>query len=356
MKIFSVVGARPQFIKAAMMSKAWIDSVGCEEVLVHTGQHYDSAMSDVFFAEMDIPEPKYHLAVGSGLHGAQTGKMLEKIEEVLLVEKPDWVVVYGDTNSTIAAALAASKLKIRIAHVEAGLRSFNRNMPEEINRLVTDQISDIRFTPTLDATNHLIREGYSTESIYQVGDVMKDAVRYFGGVKPAKTLIDQFKIDGPFALATIHRAENTDCEDRLRSITFGLNEIHQDLPVLCPMHPRTRKELEKSILNPQFFIGKPIGYLEMLHLEKNASVIITDSGGVQKEAFFQKTPCVTFRTETEWVELVENGWNQLADPTDSFSIPRAVRKVMSEPLPKYFENLYGDGHAANLMVDKIISF
>lgn len=356
MKILSVVGARPQFIKAAMLSKAWLESDGCEEILVHTGQHYDSAMSDVFFAEMNIPEPKYHLDVGSGRHGAQTGKMLEKIEKVLLDEKPDWVVVYGDTNSTIAASLAASKLNIRVAHVEAGLRSFNRNMPEEINRLVTDQISDIRFTPTSDATNHLIREGYPPESIYQVGDVMKDAVRYFGGKTPDETLLDKFKIDGPFVLATIHRAENTDSETRLRAIVSGLDEIHKDLPVLCPIHPRTQKELTKNKLSPFFFIGEPVGYLEMLYLEKNASVIITDSGGVQKEAFFQKTPCITCRTETEWVELVEHGWNQLADPTDPLSLPKSVRKVMAQALPDYMESLYGDGNAANHMVEKIISF
>lgn len=356
MKVLSVVGARPQFVKAAMLSHAWLEVEGFEEVLVHTGQHYDSAMSDVFFAEMDIPEPKYHLGVGSGLHGAQTGKMLEKIEEVLLIEKPDWVVVYGDTNSTIAASLAASKLSIPIAHVEAGLRSFNRQMPEEINRIVTDQISDIRFTPTLDATNHLIREGCPPESIYQVGDVMKDAVRHFGGVQPKKSLLEEFKISGPFALATIHRAENTDCENRLKAIISGLNSVHQELPVLCPIHPRTIKELNRINLSPQFFVGEPIGYLEMLYLEKNASVIVTDSGGVQKEAFFQQTPCITCRTETEWVELIEHGWNQLADPNDPKSIPSCVRNIMTQAMPTYIDDLYGDGNAAELMVEKIINF
>jgi len=356
MKILSVVGARPQFIKAAMLSHAWLEVDGCDEILVHTGQHYDSAMSDVFFAEMDIPEPKYHLGVGSGLHGAQTGKMLEEIEQVLLKEKPDWMVVYGDTNSTLAAALAASKLHVPIAHVEAGLRSFNRNMPEEINRLVTDQLSTIRFTPTVEATNHLMREGYPPDSIFQVGDVMQDAVQYFRGVKPNKSLVDNFGIEGPFALATIHRAENTDNDARLRAIISGLEEVHQEIPVVFPMHPRTQKELKKKKLCPQFHIGEPVGYLEMLHLEKTATVIITDSGGVQKEAFFQKTPCVTARTETEWVELVEHGWNQLADPTDSKSIPNCVQNILNQDLPQDVEHLYGNGRSATLMTRAILNF
>ena len=356
MKILSVVGARPQFIKAAMLSHAWSKMDECNEILVHTGQHYDSAMSDIFFTEMDIPEPKYHLGVGSGLHGAQTGRMLEEIEQVLLKEKPDWVIVYGDTNSTLAAALAASKLHIRIAHVESGLRSFNRNMPEEINRLITDQLSTIRFTPTEEATNHLIREGYPSSSIYQVGDVMKDAVNYFGGVKPNNSLIEHFGIKGPFALATIHRAENTDNDAQLRAIIEGLEEVHQKIPVICPMHPRTQKELKKKKLYPHFHIGEPVGYLEMLHLEKTAALIITDSGGVQKEAFFQKTPCVTARTETEWVELINNGWNQLADPSDSSSIPNCVRNILNHDLPQDVVNLYGDGHSAMLMVQVIINF
>ena len=355
MKILSVVGARPQFVKATMLSHAWLEDGDCKEVLVHTGQHYDSAMSDIFFAEMDIPEPKYHLGVGSGLHGAQTGKMLEEIEKVLLEEKPDWVVIYGDTNSTLAAALAASKLHIPLAHVEAGLRSFNRNMPEEINRLVADQLSAIRFTPTQEATNPLIPEGFDKESLHQVGDVMYDAVLHFGGGEPKDSILDQIGIDGPFVLATIHRAENTDCDSRLRAIIMGLQEVHQGIPVVWPIHPRTRKALSEMNLDHQIHISNPVGYLEMLYLERRASLIVTDSGGVQKEAYFNKTPCVTARTETEWVELVEQGWNQLADPTDPGSIPKCVRGALNKDLPDYNTNLYGDGQSAKHMVDILIN-
>ena len=355
MKVLSVVGARPQFVKAAMLSHAWSEVKGCEEVLVHTGQHYDSAMSDVFFAEMDIPEPKYHLGVGSGLHGAQTGKMLEEIEKVLLEEKPDWVVIYGDTNSTLAAALAASKLHIPLAHVEAGLRSFNRNMPEEINRLVADQLSAIRFTPTKEATNHLIQEGFDKDSIHQVGDVMYDAVLHFGGEELEYSVLNQIGIDGSFVLATIHRAENTDSDSRLRSIIMGLQDIHQDIPVVWPIHPRTRKILNEMNLAHKLHICNPVGYLEMLYLEKKASLIVTDSGGVQKEAYFNRTPCVTARTETEWVELIENGWNQLADPTEPGSIQRCARRALNQDVPDCTTSLYGDGQSAKHMVDILIN-
>tara|TARA_B100000676_G_scaffold45652_1_gene44059 strand:+ start:560 stop:1642 length:1083 start_codon:yes stop_codon:yes gene_type:complete len=353
-KILSIVGARPQFIKAAMLSRAWA-AAGAEEALVHTGQHYDAAMSDVFFAEMDLPEPKHHLGIGSASHGAQTGRMLEQLEQVILAEKPDWVVVYGDTNSTLAGALAAAKLHVPVAHVEAGLRSFNRAMPEELNRLVADQLSDLRFAPTDEAVAHLKREGFAAETIHQVGDVMHDAVQHFGARTVAKPLNERLGVEGPFALATIHRAENTDDPARLKTIITGLEAVHTQLPVVFPVHPRTRKALSESSLQPALHLGEPVGYVEMLQLEKSAAVVVTDSGGIQKEAFFQGTPCVTARTETEWVELVEHGWNRLADPNDPVSIPQAVEAALSADLPAAPPNLYGGGHAAEAMVDILLA-
>ena len=353
-KILSIVGARPQFIKAAMLSRAWA-AAGAEEALVHTGQHYDAAMSDVFFTEMDLPEPKHHLGIGSASHGAQTGRMLEQLEQVILAERPDWVVVYGDTNSTLAGALAAAKLHVPVAHVEAGLRSFNRAMPEELNRLVADQLSDLRFAPTDEAVVHLKREGFAAETIHQVGDVMHDAVQHFGERTVAKPLNERLGVEGPFALATIHRAENTDDPARLKAIITGLEAVHTQLPVVFPVHPRTRKALSESSLQPALHLGEPVGYVEMLQLEKAAAVVVTDSGGIQKEAFFQGTPCVTARTETEWVELVEHGWNRLADPNDPVSIPQAVEAALSAELPADPPNLYGDGHAAKAMVDILLA-
>ena len=353
-KILSIVGARPQFIKAAMLSRAWA-AVGAEEALVHTGQHYDAAMSDVFFAEMDLPEPKHHLGIGSASHGAQTGRMLEQLEQVILAERPDWVVVYGDTNSTLAGALAAAKLHVPVAHVEAGLRSFNRAMPEELNRLVADQLSDLRFAPTDEAVAHLKREGFAAETIHQVGDVMHDAVQYFGERTVTEPLNKRLGVEGPFALATIHRAENTDDPARLKAIMAGLEAVHTQLPMVFPVHPRTRKALSESSLQPALHLGEPVGYVEMLQLEKAAAVVVTDSGGIQKEAFFQGTPCVTARTETEWVELVEHGWNRLANPNDPASIPDAVEAALAVELPADPPNLYGDGHAAEAMVDILLA-
>jgi len=353
-KILSIVGARPQFIKAAMLSRAWA-AAGANEVLVHTGQHYDAAMSDVFFAEMDLPEPKHHLGIGSASHAVQTGRMLEQLEAVILTEQPDWVVVYGDTNSTLAGTLAAAKLHVLVAHVEAGLRSFNRAMPEEINRLVADQLANVRFAPTAEAVEHLQREGFSPESIHQVGDVMYDAVRHFGDRTLTEPLHARLGVEKPFALATIHRAENTDDAARLQAIMTGLEAVHAELPVIFPVHPRTRKALEANGLSPAVHLAEPVGYVEMLQLEKAASVVITDSGGVQKEAFFQQTPCVTARTETEWVELVEHGLNRLADPHDAASIPAAVEAALAAEWPADLPDLYGDGHAAEAMVNILLN-
>jgi UDP-GlcNAc3NAcA epimerase len=318
---------------------------GVAEKLVHTGQHYDANMSDVFFSELEIPPPAYHLGIGGGHHGEMMGRMLAGIEEVLLSEQPDWVLVYGDTNSTLAGALAASKLHIPVAHVEAGLRSFNRRMPEEINRVLTDYASDVLFAPTVTAVAHLAREGISGDKVHLVGDVMYDAALYFAKKAERDSVILSNLNLSPagFVLATIHRQENTDNLDRLRSIFDGLGAI--DFPVVLPLHPRTRKRLEecKIAIAPTIRLIDPVGYLDMVQLERCAAVIATDSGGVQKEAFFYGVPCFTLRDETEWVELVDLGWNKLVPPGDAGRIMGAVRgaigRLGAEGQP------YGDGQA-----------
>lgn len=350
-KILSIVGARPQFVKAAMLSNAWKKVSDFEEIIVHTGQHYDEVMSEVFFQQMGIPKPKYNLQVGSLSHGAQTGRMIEQLERVMMEEKPKWVVVYGDTNSTLAGALSAVKLHIPVAHVEAGLRSFNRKMPEEINRIVVDQLSTILFTPTSLATKCLIDEGYERGSIHEVGDVMFDACRYF----ERKSQVDEVGTnEKEFALVTIHRAENTDDPDIMGSIVAGLEELSKKMDIVWPIHPRTKNALSKYGLNDK--MGRsPVSYLEMLELMRKARVVVTDSGGVQKESFFCGTPCVTCRAETEWVELVECGWNRLADPAKQESIPDAVVQALYQfdqglPVPL----LYGDGNAAEKMTKVLI--
>ena len=356
MKIFSVVGARPQFIKAAMLSKAWEGYPDCEEILLHTGQHYDSGMSDVFFAEMDIPSPKYFLGVGSGRHGAQTAMMLEKTENILLKERPDWVVVFGDTNSTIAAALAAAKINIPVAHVEAGLRSFNKLMPEETNRIVTDHVSTVCFTPTEDASKQLFKEGFDEKTVFEVGDIMYDAVLHFGKQEFQSTKLKSFGSDGPFVLATIHRAENTDSSRRLSSIVSALEKVNEDCPVIWPIHPRTRKILSEKGISPNLKLVDPVGYLDMLLLEKMSSLVVTDSGGVQKEAFFQETPCITVRTETEWTELINCGWNRLVDPMDLNAIHKQIINTLNSSLPPKIPSLYGDGKSAHKMTEILVNF
>lgn len=350
MKLVDVVGARPQFVKLGPILRV-IEQHNqahpertIHEVLVHTGQHYDYEMSKIFFDELELKEPDYHLRVGSGTHAVQTGEMLKRIEEVLLKEKPDMVMVYGDTNSTLAGALAAAKLYFPVAHVEAGLRSFNKRMPEEINRVLTDHISDPLFCPTETAVKNLEREGIS-QGVHLVGDVMYDSVIH--NVKLAEKrskILLRLKIEPKsYALATVHRAENTDDPGRLRSIFQALDEIARDgLPVILPLHPRTRKQLESwelSFHKLQFI--EPVSYLDMLLLEKQARIILTDSGGVQKEAFFSRVPCVTLREETEWVETVTAGWNVLAG-TDRQSIIQAFQKMsavaFSGDSPKVFGN------------------
>jgi len=314
MKILTVVGARPQFIKLAPLSKILREN-GINEIIVHTGQHYDENMNDLFFKELEIPKPDYNLGIGSGNHGEQTGRMLIEIEKIILKENPDLVIVYGDTNSTLAGALTASKLHIKLAHVEAGLRSFNKIMPEEINRVLTDHVSDILFCPTQTAVENLKNEGI-TKGVYLVGDVMFDALMHFSKISEIKSnILESLNIKPKeYYLATIHRAENTDDYERLKNILTAFSKM--DEIVVFPIHPRTKKminyhRLDDLIRKDNIKVIDPVGYLDMLKLEKNAKAILTDSGGVQKEAFWLKVPCITLRDETEWIETVNLGWNRL---------------------------------------------
>ncbi|KFZ39566.1 MULTISPECIES: non-hydrolyzing UDP-N-acetylglucosamine 2-epimerase [Thermoactinomyces] len=350
MKVLTVVGARPQFIKAAPVSR--VIRRHAEEILVHTGQHYDQSMSDVFFDELHIPVPEYHLHVGSKSHGRQTGEMLGKIEEVLLSEKPDCVLVYGDTNSTLAGALAAAKLHIPVAHVEAGLRSFNKRMPEEVNRVLTDHVSKWLFCPTKTAVNHLKTEGI-TEGVHLIGDVMLDAVLYNRRLAEEKAgALEKLGLEpGSYILITLHRAENTDDPKRLHEIVKAINEL--PVPAVLPLHPRTRGKLKEygfAIQNDRVQCIEPVGYLDMLQLEVNAKKILTDSGGVQKEAMFARVPCITMRDETEWTETVELGANRLVG-ADSRKILEAVEQF--EVDFDQVEPVFGDGHAAEKILEQL---
>ncbi|MGB5364338.1 MAG: UDP-N-acetylglucosamine 2-epimerase (non-hydrolyzing) [Aureibaculum sp.] len=314
-KIVTILGARPQFVKAAVLSRIISNHKEIEEVIIHTGQHYDLNMSDIFFSEMEIPKPKYNLDINGLGHGAMTGQMLEKIEKVLKEEKPDAVIVYGDTNSTIAGALAAKKLNIKVVHVEAGLRSFNMKMPEEINRILTDRISDLLLCPTDIAIQNLQKEGFSNLNIKVVksGDIMKDAVEHYRKTSEEKSSIikDLALHKNNFVLATIHRQENTDDLNKLTSIFKGLEKISAQCRVVLPLHPRTKKILEEHRLTYNIVTIDPVGYFDMLELLKNCNMVITDSGGLQKEAFFNKKHCIIVRDETEWVELVTNGFAKI---------------------------------------------
>jgi UDP-GlcNAc3NAcA epimerase len=353
-KILSVVGARPQFIKAATVSRAIRKAGDMVEIMAHTGQHYDSNMSDIFFNELGIPAPKYHLGVGSGGHGEQTGKMLDGIEKVLLDEKPDCVLVYGDTNSTLAGALAAAKLHIPVAHVEAGLRSFNKKMPEEINRIVADHCSAMLFATTDTAVHNLRTEGFPESVIFQVGDPMYDAALYYAEQADKTTdILARLSLDKRgYVLSTVHRPENTDDPTRIRSVFNGLAEIAKELPVILPLHPRTRHALEREGLmakvESELTILPPIGYVEMVALEKNAKLIATDSGGVQKEAFFYQTPSIILRDQTEWVELLALGWSLLITPTSQERVVEGVR--LGFQLAGETAQPYGDGAASDHIV------
>lgn len=351
MKIFTVIGARPQFIKAAVVSRAFKEHrQDVCEVLVHTGQHYDANMSDVFFNELNIPKPDHNLGIGGGTHGQNTGRMVEQLETLMLSEKPDWVIVYGDTDSTLAGALAASKLHIPVAHIEAGLRSFNRRMPEEINRVLTDHIATLHFVPTETARTNLHNEGISNGQIHLVGDVMYDAALYYKPRTTKPQWFDALRISiSEFVLCTIHRAENTDDSERLQRIVQGLEE--SALPVIFPVHPRTRIKLHQMqiTLPPNVHAVDPVGYLEMVWLEMNCKMVVTDSGGVQKEAYFHQKPCVTLRDETEWVELVEIGWNFLAGARTEL-ISQSLR---NPHYPKSEYKPYGLGRSAVQIINII---
>jgi UDP-GlcNAc3NAcA epimerase len=343
MKILSVVGARPQFIKAAPVGRA-LRQAGITEVLLHTGQHYDHSMSSVFFSELGIPEPQYNLGVGSGSHAAQTAAMLMGIEDVLLKEQPDTALIYGDTNSTLAGALAAAKLGMPVAHVEAGLRSYNRSMPEEINRVVADSLSSLLLCPTGVAASNLRREGI-TVGVHIVGDVMYDAVLWaveHSGNNATNILSRLDLTSKGYLLATVHRASNTDNSENLAAIIFALNACGET--VVFPVHPRTRKALDAAgiALSDNILAIEPVSYLEMLALEAHARAILTDSGGVQKEALWLAVPCMTLREETEWVETVECGWNTLVGTN-----PEKILSALQAPAPSAAPpQIYGDGHAA----------
>ncbi len=353
MKILTIVGARPQFVKAAVLSRTISGHKNIKEVIVHTGQHFDENMSEVFFREMHIPKPDYNLQINSLSHGAMTGRMIEKIEDVIIKESPDVVVVFGDTNSTIAGALAAKKLHVKIAHVEAGLRSYNMNMPEEVNRVLTDRISDYLFCPTDAAVKNLQKEGfeYFDNMIYCVGDVMFDAANFYSKKSSEQsTVISQLGLDA-FALCTIHRAENSDNPKRLSAIFKALNQINDSIPVVTPLHPRTRKKAEKLLIKPEFKIIEPVGYFDIIEMLKHSKVVLTDSGGLQKEAFFFGKPCITLRDETEWVELVEHGFNELTGANVN-KIVKAFNNLTGKNLD-FNVKLYGDGNAGEKIIDTL---
>ncbi|MDY6861620.1 MAG: UDP-N-acetyl glucosamine 2-epimerase [Thermodesulfobacteriota bacterium] len=377
MKIISIVGARPNFIKLAPIIKAFTVT---DHLIIHTGQHYDYLMSKVFFDELGIPEPDYHLDVGSGLHGWQTGEMIKKVEEILIKEKPDWVLVYGDINSTLAGALAAAKLHIPIAHIEAGLRSYNKKMAEEINRVITDHISSILFCPTENAVRNLHLEGfsniindgklindapcpvnshpgsqadtYNASTVINVGDIMYDSLLMCLGIAEDKSNIKELLNlhSKNYYLATIHRAENTDDAEKLKDIMDALMEISREKRVIFPVHPRTKKILDSDYSSllascPSLVMIDPVSYYDILILEKNAFKILTDSGGMQKEAYLLGVPCITLREDTEWIETTENRRNVLTG-TDKRMIVKAGLDNTSVPFPHFSLNLYGDGKAA----------
>ena len=356
-KIVTIVGARPQFIKAAAVSRV-IASYGLTqggeltEIIVHTGQHYDQKMSEIFFKELGVPAPDYNLGVSSLSHGAMTGRMLEKIETVLEEEKPDVVLVYGDTNSTLAGTLAASKMHIPVAHVEAGLRSFNMRMPEEVNRVVADRLSTWLFCPSQAAVAHLRNEGV-VKGVHLVGDVMFDVVLHFREKAEQAILLEQWGVEaGNYVLCTIHRAENTDDPARLLSIFSALKDISRQMPVVLPLHPRTLNAI-KTLGGQEWLTGlnvcEPLSYLEMIRLTMSSHAVVTDSGGLQKEAFFHRVPCITARDETEWTETVALGWNRVVG-ADKNKILDAFRQAKNL-LPPCGEEPYGDGHAAEQIIE-----
>jgi len=368
MKILTILGARPQFIKAATVSRAIKAHDDIEEIIVHTGQHFDANMSDVFFEQLDIPRPHHNLQIAGLSHGAMTGRMLEGIETLIQQEQPDWVLVYGDTNSTLAGALAAAKLHIPVAHVEAGLRSHNPAMPEEINRVLTDRVSTLLLCPTQTAMSNLQHEGFPfpaidpnnanhtcvPQRILNTGDVMFDAVLYYRERAKEEISLDAFGLGHQdYALCTLHRQENTDDPERLHNILSALRDLAKELPLVLPLHPRTKAKIEQQH-NPDALksitVLEPLSYLEMQRLQMSSKLILTDSGGMQKEAYFHQVPCITLRDETEWVETVEASWNQLvgASPERILSAWRSANKPSGQ-----MANLYGDGNAAEKVLMKL---
>ncbi|API87077.1 non-hydrolyzing UDP-N-acetylglucosamine 2-epimerase [Francisella uliginis] len=373
MKILTILGARPQFIKAGSVSREIKrqkeEGRSIEEIIVHTGQHYDANMSDIFFDEMKIPKPDYFLGIGGKSHGAMTGQMIEKIEEVALKEMPDWIMVYGDTNSTLAGAIVASKLHIKLAHIEAGLRSFNMQMPEEVNRILTDRVSNLLFCPTDTAIQNLKSEGFVVEGegggrkaegqsscfghVVKVGDVMQDGAIFYKNLAKKPSIFSLQSSN--FILCTIHRAENTDNIDRLKEIFSALNEIAKEKQIILPLHPRTKNILEKyDISSANLTVIDPVGYLEMVWLIDNCELVMTDSGGLQKEAYFFAKPCITLRDETEWVELVSLGVNILVG-ADKTNILKAYNDLDKTKL-NFSNSLYGDGNASRIIIETILSY
>ncbi|KFX70340.1 UDP-N-acetylglucosamine 2-epimerase [Pseudomonas taeanensis MS-3] len=353
MSILTIIGARPQFIKASVVSRAIVAQGGLSEIIIHTGQHFDANMSDIFFDQLGIPRPNYKLDIHGGSHGEMTGRMLAEVEQVMLKEKPDRVLVYGDTNSTLAGALAAAKLHIPVAHIEAGLRSFNMCMPEEVNRILTDQVSDILFCPTKTAVDNLAREGFSDKpvQVLNVGDVMQDSALFFA---QRATAPRGFHLSDGFVLTTLHRAENTDDPARLAAIVGALNTIHATVaPVVLPLHPRTRMAIAKAGLSLDVYVVEPVGYLEMIWLLQRCGLVLTDSGGVQKEAFFFGKTCVTMRDQTEWVELIDVGANELVG-ADQANIVATVTRRHGQKVEDQHQ-LYGGGQAAERIAQYLSS-
>lgn len=355
MKIVTILGARPQFVKAAVVSREIIRNSDIKEVIIHTGQHYDKNMSDIFFEEMEIPLPDYNLNINGLSHGAMTGEMLKGIESILMTEKPDYVMVYGDTNSTIAGALAAKKMHIKVAHVEAGLRSFNIRMPEEINRILTDRISDKLFCPTQTAVDNLMNEGYGAldSVVYKTGDVMLDAALFYSERAGERSdIIKRLELE-KFILCTIHRAENTDDLSRLQSIIKSLNEIATQTRIVVPIHPRTKNIICKNNIPVAFEMIDPVGYFDMINLITGSDMVMTDSGGLQKEAFYFRKNCVTLRDETEWVELVDNGFN-ICVGSDTGSILSGYNKMLKKD-NDFSVDLYGKGDASEKIVAELFN-
>ena len=357
-KLVTVIGARPQFIKASVVSKAFSKDDAIHEVIVHTGQHYDPNMSEIFFDQMGIPTPDYNLQINGGEHGDMTGRMLGAIEKILLDESPDFVLVYGDTNSTLAGALAAKKQRIKVIHVEAGLRSFNNDMPEEINRILTDRISDILFYPTEAAFRNLKAEGfpYAHTRLVSCGDVMYDAARFFTSESDqiSDILVRQNLADRPFLLCTLHRSENTDTPENLRSIVRALNQTHARIPVVLPLHPRTQKKLAEYGIDLKVQTIPPVSYFDMLQLLQQCTFVMTDSGGLQKEAYFFEKLCLTLREQTEWVELVDQGYNVLCGSSEAEILACVARFEAASPT--FEQGIYGDGKAAQAIRETILNF